>query len=75
MEIAGEGPRERSALLFGFVVTLTNPKAIVLFASVFATAASGAMPLRVMVLMIGLVVASALAWYSAVSSSWPRRRS
>ncbi len=42
VEIAGEAPRERSALLFGFVVTLTNPKAIVLFASVFATAASGA---------------------------------
>ena len=67
VEIAGEGPRERSALLFGFVVTLTNPKAIVLFASVFATAASGAMPLWVTVLMIGLVVASSLAWYSAVS--------
>lgn len=67
VEIAGEAPRERSALLFGFVVTLTNPKAIVLFASVFATAASGAMPSWVMVLMIGLVVASALAWYSTVS--------
>ncbi|WP_202797865.1 LysE family translocator [Aurantimonas manganoxydans] len=67
VEIAGEAPRERSALLFGFVVTLTNPKAIVLFASVFATAASGAMPLWVMVLMIGLVIASSFAWYSAVS--------
>ena len=67
VEIAGEAPRERSALLFGFVVTLTNPKAIVLFASVFATAASGAMPLWVMVLMISLVVTSSLAWYSAVS--------
>lgn len=67
VEIAGEGPRERSALLFGFVVTLTNPKAIVLFASVFATAASSTMPVWIMVLMIGLVVASSLVWYSAVS--------
>ena len=66
------GQRNRSvvrgnALLFGFIVTLTNPKAIVLFASVFATAVTASTPHWLMVLMIGLVVASALIWYSIVS--------
>ena len=54
-------------LVFGFLVTLTNPKAIVLFASVFATAVTGSTPAWLMALMIGLVVLSALAWYSAVT--------
>jgi threonine/homoserine/homoserine lactone efflux protein len=58
------GPR---AILFGFLVTLTNPKAIVLFASVFATAVTAATPLWLMGLMIALVTASSLIWYSCVS--------
>lgn len=53
--------------LFGFLVTLTNPKAVVLFASVFATSVTASTPVWLMVLMIGLVVASALIWYSIVS--------
>ncbi len=53
-------------LLFGFLVTLTNPKAIVLFTSVFATAVTKAMPLSVMMLMIALVIASAFTWYAIV---------
>jgi threonine efflux protein len=61
------GPVRGNALVFGFFVTLTNPKAIVLFASVFATAVTSSTPTWLMVLMIGLVVASALAWYSIVS--------
>lgn len=61
------GPVRGSALVFGFLVTLTNPKAIVLFASVFATAVTGSTPGWLMVLMIGLVVASSLTWYSIVS--------
>ncbi len=61
------GPVRGSALVFGFLVTLTNPKAIVLFASVFATAVTGSTPTWLMVLMIGLVVASSLVWYSIVS--------
>lgn len=64
---AGAAPARRSALLFGFLVTLTNPKAIVLFASVFATAVTAATPAWVMVLMIVLVTASSLIWYSLVS--------
>src|SRR3546814_20827581 len=55
------------ALLFGFLVTLTNPKAIVLFASVFATAVTAATPVWLMGLMIGLVTASSLIWYSCVT--------
>ena len=54
-------------VLFGFLVTLTNPKAIVLFTSVFATAVTDAMPLWGMVSIIALVMASALTWYSIVS--------
>jgi threonine/homoserine/homoserine lactone efflux protein len=61
------GPVRGSPLIFGFFVTLTNPKAIVLFASVFATAVTGSTPGWLMVLMIALVVASALGWYSIVS--------
>jgi threonine/homoserine/homoserine lactone efflux protein len=61
------GPIRGNALIFGFFVTLTNPKAIVLFASVFATAVTGSTPGWLMVLMIALVVASALTWYSIVS--------
>ena len=56
-----------NALLFGFIVTLTNPKAIVLFASVFATAVTASTPAWLMVLMIALVVASGLIWYSIVA--------
>jgi threonine efflux protein len=55
------------SILFGFLVTLTNPKAIVLFASVFATAVTASTPLWLMGLMIALVTASSLTWYSCVS--------
>jgi threonine efflux protein len=60
-------PVKGNAFLFGFFVTLTNPKAIVLFASVFATAVTSATPAWLMVLMIGLVMLSASTWYSIVS--------
>jgi threonine/homoserine/homoserine lactone efflux protein len=56
-----------NAFMFGFLVTLTNPKAIVLFASVFATSVTGDTPSWLMALMIGLVVLSALIWYSIVA--------
>jgi threonine/homoserine/homoserine lactone efflux protein len=62
-----ERPAGNRAILFGFLVTLTNPKAIVLFASVFATAVTASTPLWLMGLMIGLVTASSLIWYSCVS--------
>jgi threonine efflux protein len=60
-------PSRHRAVLFGFLVTLTNPKAIVLFASVFATAVTASTPVWLMGLMIGLVTASSLTWYSCVS--------
>jgi len=66
-DAAAQGPLRGNALLFGFLVTLTNPKAIVLFASVFATAVTASTPHWLMALMIGLVVASSLTWYSIVS--------
>lgn len=61
------GPVTGSALLFGFLVTLTNPKAIVLFASVFATAVTADTPGWLMLLMVGIVMASSLIWYTIVS--------
>ena len=64
---APQGVVRGNALLFGFIVTLTNPKAIVLFASVFATAVTASTPVWLMVLMIALVVASGLIWYSIVA--------
>ena len=66
-DAAAQGPLRGNALLFGFFVTLTNPKAIVLFASVFATAVTASTPHWLMLLMSGLVMASALVWYSIVS--------
>jgi len=66
-DAAAQGPLRGNALLFGFLVTLTNPKAIVLFASVFATAVTASTPYWLMALMIGLVMASSLIWYSIVS--------
>jgi RhtB (resistance to homoserine/threonine) family protein len=60
-------PTRNKALLFGFLVTLTNPKAIVLFASVFATAITPNTPVWVMMLMIAFVTLSSLVWYSLVS--------
>lgn len=64
---SGAARRGMHPCLFGFLVTLTNPKAIVLFASVFATAITESTPLWLMGLMIGLVMASSLTWYALVS--------
>ncbi|MEH6526572.1 MAG: LysE family translocator [Sneathiella sp.] len=52
---------------FGFLVTLTNPKAIVIFSSVFATAVTSETPVWLLMLIIGLVFTSALCWYAIVS--------
>lgn len=57
----------RNPLVFGFLVTLTNPKAVVLFTSVFATSVTMATPVWFLGLMIMLVVVSALIWYTLVS--------
>lgn len=60
-------PRRANAFVFGFLVTLTNPKAIVLFASVFAPVVSVDTPTWILSTMIGLVFVSALTWYTLVS--------
>lgn len=68
VDVSAAGGRPHgNALLFGFVVTLTNPKAIVLFTSVFATSVTAETPVWLMVVMIALVIASSLLWYSIVS--------
>ena len=62
-----ESAQRRNALVFGFLVTMTNPKAVVLFTSVFATAVTAQTPSWLLVLMIVLVILSSLAWYTIVS--------
>lgn len=64
---AASEPVRGSTLAFGFIVTLTNPKAIVLFASVFGTAVTASTPFWLMALMIGLVIGASLSWYSLVA--------
>ncbi len=68
--LAQEAPAARTGrgpLLFGLGVTLTNPKAIVLFASVFATSMTAASPPWLLALTIALVTGTALGWYALVS--------
>lgn len=68
IDVAEEPARSRgNPLLFGFLVTMTNPKAIVLFASVFATAVTASTPGWFLMVMVGLVVVSAFTWYAVVS--------
>ncbi|MCB1491224.1 MAG: LysE family transporter [Rhodobiaceae bacterium] len=68
LESAGLSARQTgNPFVFGFLVTLTNPKAIVLFASVFATAVTHETPVWFMALMVAAVMASALVWYTTVS--------
>ncbi len=54
-------------VLGGLIVNLTNPKAIVLFASVFATAITPETQASTMALMVALVAATTFAWYTLVS--------
>lgn len=61
------GGTPNRAFVFGLGVTLTNPKAMVLFTSVFATSVTGETPFGFMGLMIGLVFLCTLVWYSAVT--------
>ncbi len=68
IDSAPEGAKPRgNALVFGFLVTLTNPKEIILFTSVFAPAVSQQTPLWLIGLMIALVITSSLVWYGCVS--------
>ena len=62
-----KGSGDTNPMLFGFLVTLTNPKAMVLFASVFATAVGPYTPSWLLALMIVLVMASSFCWYAVVA--------
>lgn len=67
IEIDEEKSSRGNSLLFGFLVTLTNPKAVVLFASVFATSVTAETPGWLMATMVALVMASSALWYAFVS--------
>jgi threonine/homoserine/homoserine lactone efflux protein len=57
----------RRSFLFGLGVTLTNPKAMVLFAAVFAPAVTATTPAWVMAAMVVLVMLAAAVWYAVVA--------
>jgi threonine/homoserine/homoserine lactone efflux protein len=68
LEMRDHGDKPKgNPLVFGFLVTSTNPKAIVLFTSVFATAVTESTPFWLMLLMVVLVFGSALVWYTLVT--------
>ena len=68
INVEAEADRPRgNALLFGFLVILTNPKAVVLFSSVFATSVTVSTPGWLMALMVAIVMAASLSWYSILS--------
>ncbi len=53
--------------ILGLLVNLTNPKAIIFFASIFGTAIRPQTPLWVLLAVIAVVGLSGLAWFSTVS--------
>lgn len=57
----------RGAFLRGVIVDLSNPKAAVFFASLFAVAVPPAAPLWFKALVVATVVAMAGGWYAAVA--------
>lgn len=64
----GPTPTRGGGFLFGLSVTLTNPKAIVLFTSLFATSVGPATPGWVHATLVLLVGLLSLAWYALVAS-------
>lgn len=62
-----DGSRISNPFMFGILVSLTNPKAIVLFTSIFATSVTDLMPIGVMLTMIALVFGCTLVWYTLVT--------
>ncbi|MEX0383424.1 LysE family translocator [Spiribacter sp. 1M153] len=59
------GPR--NPILLGLLINLTNPKAIVFFASIFGSAISPTTPTLVIGVLIGVIGVCALVWFSTVS--------
>lgn len=61
------GGRERNPVLLGLIVNLTNPKAIIFFASIFGTAIRPQTPPWVLTVAVTLVGVCGLVWFSTVS--------
>ncbi|RZU99369.1 LysE family translocator [Spiribacter vilamensis] len=59
------GPR--NPLLLGLLVNLTNPKAIVFFASIFGSAFKPETPPIIIAAVIAIVGTCAMAWFSTIS--------
>jgi threonine/homoserine/homoserine lactone efflux protein len=69
--IEQETPRRpagpRNPVLLGLLINLTNPKAIVFFASIFGTAIRPDTPVPVIGVLIAVIGVCAMAWFSTVS--------
>jgi len=59
------GPR--NPILLGLLVNLTNPKAIVFFASIFGSAIKPTTPPVIIAVLIAIVGGCAMVWFSTVS--------
>lgn len=59
--------RRRNPVLLGLLVNLTNPKAIIFFASIFGSAISPQTPTWVLVTAVALVGVCGLLWFSAIA--------
>ena len=54
-------------ILLGLLVNLTNPKAIIFFASIFGTSIRPDTPLWLLLMVIGVIGLAGFFWFSAVS--------
>ena len=60
-------PRRRSAFVLGLVTTIANPRSAVSVASIFATTMPAEPPLGLSVMVIAVMVAVSVAWYTTVA--------
>lgn len=58
---------EKNPFIFGLLVTLTNPKAIIVFSSLFATIITPTSPNWILPTVVSLVVLVSLIWFGIVS--------
>lgn len=68
--------RDGQAFLLGFFTNLTNPKAVVYYASIFAAFVTPDLPAWVRIAAIGIIAVAAIGWHVSLAClfSTPRAR-
>jgi RhtB (resistance to homoserine/threonine) family protein len=77
MDEGANNENERSALLRGFLIQISNPKVVVFFGSIFVAMLPGEVPGWMIAALIAMVTLNEIVWYSLVSlffGSSPVRR-